>query len=92
MKYFSIMGVHWKIQFLGGRGVLEKAIYRGELPKKAWAACRFKGGLAKKMGVVFLRGGETPTHTMPDGFKNIVLLTLNYALSKWRSMKEFPRE
>ena len=37
------MGIHWKIWFL--RGVHEKPIYRGELPKKgAWTVYRFKGG------------------------------------------------
>ena len=32
MKNFNIFGINWKIRFLGG--VHEKAIYRGELPKK----------------------------------------------------------
>ena len=30
----------------------------------AWTVCRFKGGLGKKRGVVFLRGVDTPMHTM----------------------------
>ena len=30
MKNFNIMGVHWKILFLGG---FTKRTYRGELPK-----------------------------------------------------------
>ena len=33
IKNFKIMGVHWKLQFL--RGVHEKPIYMGGLPKKA---------------------------------------------------------
>ena len=39
-----------KTQYMGG----------GELPKKgggAWTISRFRGGLGKKDGVVFLRGG-----------------------------------
>ena len=33
--------------------------------KGVWTVCRFKKGLGKKEGVVFLRGGlETPIHTM----------------------------
>ena len=43
MKSFYIIGVHWKIQFLGG--VHEKRIYKGGI-----------GGLVKKWGGVFLRG------------------------------------
>ena len=31
MKNFNIIGVQWKIQYLGGSH--EKQIYRGELPK-----------------------------------------------------------
>ena len=36
------------------------------MPKKGpWTICRFKGGLGKKEGVVFLRGGvDTPMHIM----------------------------
>ena len=49
MKNFNSMGIHWKIWFL--RGVHEKPIYRGELPKKgAWTVCRFKGRLGTKEG------------------------------------------
>ena len=33
MKNFNILGVHWRIQLLGGE-VHEKPIYRGGLPKK----------------------------------------------------------
>ena len=36
------------------------------MPKKgegAWTVCPFKGGLARKRRVVFLRGGYTPIHT-----------------------------
>ena len=37
------------------------------LKRGAWTVCRFKGGgggLARKRGVVFLRGVDTPMHTM----------------------------
>ena len=41
--------------FKGG-GVHETPIQREGLPKKgAWTVCRFKGGLARKRGVMFLR-------------------------------------
>ena len=47
MKNLNIIGIHWKIQFLGGG---------------CWTVCIFKGGLAKKRGV-FLRQGWYPnTH------------------------------
>ena len=35
-------------------------VYKGG----AWAVCRFKRGLGEKEGVVFLRGVETPMHTI----------------------------
>ena len=55
MKNLNIMGVHWKIPFLGW-GVHEKPIYRRELPKKRglgqFAELRGGGGgLTKKRGV-----------------------------------------
>ena len=35
------------------------------MPKKGpWTVYRFKGGLARKRGVVFLRGVHTPMDTM----------------------------
>ena len=37
MRNFNIMGVHWKIQFLGG---VKKAVYREEFPKK-WELGQF---------------------------------------------------
>ena len=59
MKNFN-MGIHWKIRFLRGRGggVFTENQYIGEncLKRGAWSVCRFKGGLAKKREVVFLRG------------------------------------
>ena len=49
------MGVHWKIQLLGGR-IHENQYRDGELPKKVGLEVfRFKGGLARKRGMVFLR-------------------------------------
>ena len=40
----------------------QKTNIEGGLPKKvgAWTVCRFKGGLGKKEGMVFLRGGWYP--------------------------------
>ena len=57
IKNFNILGVHQKIRRLGGD--LAKNRYRGEdcLNTGAWTVCRFKGGLGKKKGVVFLTGG-----------------------------------
>ena len=56
MKNFNILGVHRKIQFL--RGFHEKPISRGDCLKGgAWTVCKFKGGLARKRGVVFFRRG-----------------------------------
>ena len=55
MKNLNIMGLHWKIPFLGWE-VQEKPIYRRELPKKgggdldSWTVCRVKGGLDEKEG------------------------------------------
>ena len=59
MKNSNIFGVHWKIRLLGG---VTKNQYRGGLPKKGetWTVCQFKGGLARKRGGVFLRGGWYP--------------------------------
>ena len=63
MKSFSIMGVHWKIRFLGE--IHEKPIYSEGLPKKgAWTVFRFKKGFSKKEGVVLLTGVDTQTHAM----------------------------
>ena len=57
MKNFNFVGVNWEIQFL--RGVHEKPIYRGDLPKKgAWAVSWFNGvgGSQKKGGGIFDSG------------------------------------
>ena len=51
---------------------IEKNQYTwGEYNRGAWTVCRFKGRLAKKSGVIFLREGEgggggvyTPIYTM----------------------------
>ena len=62
MKNFDILGVHWKIQLLvgGGGGVHKKPIYRGDCWKGggAWTVWQFKRDLARKMGMIFLKGGE----------------------------------
>ena len=63
------MGVHWKIQFLGGGGGQEKPIYRGEvclIKGGAWTVCRSKGGLTRmREGGVFEGGGvDTPMQAM----------------------------
>ena len=65
MRKFNILGVHRKIQVLGGL-VLEKSIYRGGLPKKEGLGqfADLRRGLAKKGVVLFLESADTPTHTM----------------------------
>ena len=64
MKNFNVFGVHGKIRVLEAGRFVGKPIYRGGLPKKeeSWTVCRFlrsggRRGLAKKRGVMFLRGG-----------------------------------
>ena len=64
MKNVNNMGVHWKIWFLGG---CMKNQYIGGvncLKREAWIVCRFKRGLGKKEGMMFLKGVETLVHTM----------------------------
>ena len=65
MRKFNILGVHRKIQVLGGL-VLEKSIYRGGLPKKEGLGqfADLRRALAKKGVVLFLESVDTPTHTM----------------------------
>ena len=56
------MGVHWKIQFLRGRGH-EKPIYREQLRERG--ACTGGGAYRKRAGGVFeWGGGDTPMHTV----------------------------
>ena len=44
--------------FRGGVEGMKKQYIWGELPKKgAWTVCRFKRGLGKKRGVMFLKRG-----------------------------------
>ena len=65
MKSFNIFGVHWKIWFLGGGGGGGSQKIEGRMPiKGGWTVCRFKWGLGKKEGVVFLMGVDTPMHAM----------------------------
>ena len=57
------MGVHWKIQFLGGGARFTKVNLYGELSKKcdAWTVWRLKGGLPKRAGG--LRGFDSIMHS-----------------------------
>ena len=56
MKNFNIFGVHWKIWLLS-IGVMKNQ-YKGRncLEIGAWTVCQFKGGFARKRGLVFLKG------------------------------------
>ena len=59
MKSFNIIGVH---QFLGEEGH-KKTAYRGNsLNMGAWTICR--GTWQQRDRMVFLKGVNTPTHTM----------------------------
>ena len=56
MKSFSIIGIHWKIQYL--EGVHKKLVYREELPKKGiWTVGRCKRGLGEKDRSDVFEGG-----------------------------------
>ena len=56
MKNFNIMGVHWKIWFLGGGGELPVKVELGQFAD-------LREAFKKKRGVVFLRVGWYPnTH------------------------------
>ena len=72
IKNFNILGVHWKIRLLGGRCSRNTNAER-ELPKKGGldSLLNSRGGLGKKEGGVFLRGVDTPMHTIP-GILNTV--------------------
>ena len=56
MKNFNIMGVYWKILFLGGN-FLKGGGGLGQFSDLRW-------GLLKKRGVVFLRGEVIPQYTL----------------------------
>ena len=65
MKNFDILGVHWKIQLLGGSS--QKTDIEGGTAYKVGLGklADLRGGLARKRGVVFLREGvDIPMHTM----------------------------
>ena len=62
IKNFNILGVHRAVKNLTFRGEFTKNQYRGgRLPKRVGGFGQFPdlrgGGLGKKEGVVFLRGG-----------------------------------
>ena len=63
---FSFIGVHWKIQFLGGG--FTKNQYIGGIAWKgggAWTVCKFKGErIGKKEGELWVRVVNNPMHTM----------------------------
>ena len=59
MKNINIMGVHSKIQLLGGFAK-NQYIWWNCLKRGTCIVCRFKGGLSEKQGVVRLRGGCYP--------------------------------
>ena len=65
MKNFSTLGVHWKIELLGG-GSRKNNIEGGDCLKwGAWTVCWFKGGAWQERGGGVLEWGgvDTPMHT-----------------------------
>ena len=70
MRNFNIFRVHGNIRVLEGGFTKKQYIEEGGLPKmgkggrSARTISRFKGGLARKEEVVFLRGVDIPMHTM----------------------------
>ena len=72
MKNFILFGIHWKISFLewggGEGGGLQKTNIKGGkwlLKKGGWTVYWFRGrGVARKMGVVFLKGIDTTMLTV----------------------------
>ena len=66
MKNFSIMGVHWKIQFSGG-GFTKKMIYKGDFLKRGLGQFAYlRGGLGRG----FWGGVDTLMHIISDMEKN----------------------
>ena len=86
IKKLKYLGVHWKIQLLGGEGSSRKANVEWRIALKgvgeAWAVCRFKGGLARGGGAIQGGGVDTPIHTMHGTWKSksIKLNTWKYNL------------
>ena len=55
------------------RGLRKTNIEGDCLKRRAWKVCKFKGGgLARKREIVFLRGCDTPMHTMYVFIKDII--------------------
>ena len=87
MKNFNILGVHWKIWLL--RGGSWKKQYRGrDCLKREGGLGLFadlRGGLARKKGVVFLRGGgwdPNANYSPTNCLKQIVLAHRTIYFSK----------
>ena len=78
------MGVHWKVQFLGG-GVREKPIFSGWIAEKGrlGQSADLKGGLAKKRGWYFW-GGLRPQWTLWVGGA--------YVLTQWLIGIKYPKQ
>ena len=60
MKDFNVLGVHWKIWFLGGEFTKNQYIGGGEnCLKRGWFG-QYADLRARKMGWCFWRGVDTP--------------------------------
>ena len=70
MRNVNILGVHWKIRFLGERGRSRKTNTKGWgggrdcLKMEAWTVCRFKGRGQEIEGWCLRGVVNTPMHTM----------------------------
>ena len=82
------MGIHWKIQFLGGCSQKNNIDGWGCLKRRVWVVCRFKGG-ARKSGVVILRGKVDTQRTLCSRFTHTFLTVLSFFLSTKISFSHF---
>ena len=84
MKYFSIMGVYWKIRFLGGGGCMKNQYIGGKMSKKGGLAGAKLGGQVgrppmhffenKKKVPWFWKKGPNCVHFRESSVQNAVLI------------------
>ena len=67
MKNFNVMGVHWKIRFLGPGAWKTNILAMKCLKRGAWAVCRFKSWFDKKEEVDVFDVRLRPQCTLWDG-------------------------
>ena len=76
MKDFNILGVHWKIQLLGGSSWKTDKGGGDCLKRGAWTVCKFKGGgtWQERGGGIFKGGWYPNAHYRGRGRKNYWVL------------------